>query len=279
MEELPENQDIVLLDSESEMGPEEEELVIEAEISPANESEEYFRDVEDRMRRSVQQKMRQSIVRADAVPSIDPKHGLSSLQKRRYYCRGLAVTLLCGGVIGGVLAAVLKPSPSPGLRITIAPSSQPSHSPHPSSQPSLEPTTIDQSRLEAFRSILEALSGGSLFETSTDAFQALEWIASVDPGQLNPDDLDARLDIVERYALALLYFSTGGPGWLDQRDFLNAASVCDWIAVNCTEGRVAKIFLGENRLIGTIPFYEMGALSELGKFHLCMLMKALSCIK
>jgi hypothetical protein len=49
-----------------------------------------------------------------------------------------------------------------------------------------------------------------------------------------------------------------------------ASSVCDWIDLNCTDGRVANIMLVNNLLVGAVPFYEMGALSELGKFHHCM---------
>jgi hypothetical protein len=279
-EDSDNDNDNTLLNSVREMRPEVEGLAIEAEIAPTtHESAASLRGIEDRLRRSVQYTLRESIVQANIVENVGPEHELSSQKKGPYYCMWLAALLLFCGAAGGVLAAVLKPSPSSpssssssGAPNTVPPSFQPSQSPQPTSQPSLEPTTIDQARLEAFRSILIPLSGDSLSETSTAAFQALEWIALVDQAQLNPDDLDfdARTDILERYALALLYFSTSGPAWRHQQGYLNASSVCDWIDLTCTDGRVANITLANNLLVGTVPFYEMAALSELGKFHHCM---------
>ena len=50
--------------------------------------------------------------------------------------------------------------------------------------------------------------------------------------------------VSQRYIVALLYFSTGGPGWNNQYGFLGGAE-CDWNGVLCEDRAITTIELGE----------------------------------
>lgn len=77
-----------------------------------------------------------------------------------------------------------------------------------------------------------------------------------------PNRADVEWRIVQRYVLAVLYYSTGGRGWTDQFNYLNEGlHECDWGGMNngydameCNdEKEVVSINLWQNNLIGTIP--------------------------
>ncbi len=62
-----------------------------------------------------------------------------------------------------------------------------------------------------------------------NAFQraALDWMVNVD-SETDIFDLPVQL-LVERYVLAVLYYSTGGPEtWIDSYSFLSSKNVCEW---------------------------------------------------
>jgi hypothetical protein len=75
----------------------------------------------------------------------------------------------------------------------------------------------------------------ALGNESSPQFQALQWLANNDTAMLDLDDRPT--EIVERYVLVLLYFSTSAEGrlnatssegGLNMLNFLSASSVCDW---------------------------------------------------
>ena len=55
-----------------------------------------------------------------------------------------------------------------------------------------------------------------------------------------------------RFALATLYFSMGGPNWNNSTNWLSSNSYCEWHGINCNrlETEVEELDLGENNLIG-----------------------------
>jgi hypothetical protein len=67
----------------------------------------------------------------------------------------------------------------------------------------------------------------ALQDDSSPQFRALRWLANEDTAVLDLDSISTVI-LVERYALAVLYFVTNGEGWRDQGDFLSASSVCEW---------------------------------------------------
>ena len=73
--------------------------------------------------------------------------------------------------------------------------------------------------------------------------------------------------IVQRYALAVLYYANGGCHWLDSFEFLSKGHECDWSgALQCihpdAEDAVTHINLGSNNLTGILPL-ELAALTHL----------------
>ncbi len=70
----------------------------------------------------------------------------------------------------------------------------------------------------------------------------------------------------ERSALADLYNATGGAGWTNKTNWLvDGQDVNTWHGVTVVEGRVTKIDLSNNNLIGAVPasFANLTALAEL----------------
>jgi hypothetical protein len=97
--------------------------------------------------------------------------------------------------------------------------------------PTFQPTG-GETRFEILLNRLEATlaPGGDtslLTNPGTREFTALNWLANSDPANL-PVRSTAKRILVERYTLALLYFSTGGTSWENQYNFLSADSVCNW---------------------------------------------------
>jgi hypothetical protein len=65
-------------------------------------------------------------------------------------------------------------------------------------------------------------------ETSPQS-QALKWLSFEDPVTLPIKDTKASITLIERYALAVLYLTTGGPHqWAGSVNILSNYSVCDW---------------------------------------------------
>jgi hypothetical protein len=54
-------------------------------------------------------------------------------------------------------------------------------------------------------------------------------------------------------ALEALYYSTGGPGWINQSGWLSTLTPCSWFRITCEDGHVSMINLYSNNLVGQIP--------------------------
>ena len=79
---------------------------------------------------------------------------------------------------------------------------------------------------------------------------------------------------IQRYALAILYFSTGGPSWLSDLSLLNSEDKCKWneklnlkwksgVFYDPATGVVAEISLTKFNLRGKIPFRDLSVLRNL----------------
>lgn len=106
------------------------------------------------------------------------------------------------------------------------------------------------------RSIVESISDPSLLSnTSTSQYLAIEWLIDDDMyfRQLpaNWVDVDTKQYIIERYVMAVLYYSTGGDAWILDLNFLSNHSICEWNLKNrsgvaCdSDGFVKGIGFGE----------------------------------
>jgi hypothetical protein len=118
------------------------------------------------------------------------------------------------------------------------------------------------------------LDGMALSNPETPQYQALNWLAYGDPANLD-FALVPPGALLERFLMALLYFSTAGDNWDDPVGFLSASSVCGWnAAIDCdvavveSHPVVARISLEDNNLRGQLPT-ELSLLSKLEYFDLC----------
>lgn len=145
---------------------------------------------------------------------------------------------------------------------------------------------------------------GSGNSAESPQLQALRWLAQMpDDETLRVRDagtttstpqspVEADTDLAQRYALAVLYFATGGDSWKEcSRDltskcessdgsglqssshFLSTGSVCAWFGLTCSDeqkkGLVTWIDLSNNGLSGSIPD-ELSLLKDnLELFWLC----------
>ena len=116
-----------------------------------------------------------------------------------------------------------------------------------------------------------------LTNMTTPQGQATDWILQNDEAVICPDDPK----FLQRWVLAVIYFSTNGDEWiqcsanpaatdacgtivphLGATRFLSGGTECSWAGISCLQGCVTEIEFEENNLVGTIPT-EIGLLSDL----------------
>jgi hypothetical protein len=182
------------------------------------------------------QKFLQNAVVADIVPDVDPENS------GRRWKVAILFLLLMLIVVGVVLAFRLRPDPDP----TLSP--------------------------EALSDLLSSVSsdkGEALLTNSTPQNKAFNWMVANNTrlGTLSKEQ------IIQRYALATLYYSANGASWNINEVWLEDVNECGiWQTTNgqlgCTgTNAVSNLELGLNNLNGTIP-PEIGLLTSLGEFVL-----------
>lgn len=69
----------------------------------------------------------------------------------------------------------------------------------------------------------------------------------------------------ECMALVQLYYDTQGQSWINQGNWLQTATPCNWFGVSCSAGHVSALALPENGLVGILPdeFAQLTELTEL----------------
>jgi len=145
----------------------------------------------------------------------------------------------------------------------------------PTHQPTQSPTTLPTDtplKTKILNVLLPILGGPPTYMNSTDfeedsdsiPFRVLDWMANVDKWTSQTFNNDAPIiaqQIVDRYALAYMYESMGGPDWTEQFNFMTDDGVCDWndgtytAGIQCrnSENVVDDVNLGENNLVGSFP--------------------------
>jgi hypothetical protein len=126
-----------------------------------------------------------------------------------------------------------------------------------------EPTTQEEAFLNELLSSVSSDEGKALRITSTPQNKALHWLA---------DDINleshSNETIIQRYALATLYYSANGGSWSNNMLWLDSGEECSgWYGLECTTtGTATRIDLdGDNNLQGTVP-PEIGLMTLLGEF-------------
>jgi hypothetical protein len=124
------------------------------------------------------------------------------------------------------------------------------------------------------------------FQLGPSQIKALNWLAHDDPANLD-FELVSPDELLERFVMALLYFSTGGENWADPFStggenwaesigLLSNTSVCSWneysdnlfhSGVLC-DPMVVEIRFSQKKLSGQLPT-ELGLLTTLQELHIC----------
>jgi hypothetical protein len=120
----------------------------------------------------------------------------------------------------------------------------------------------------------QVADAGLIRDPSTPQGQATEWIMN-DNDESCPDDPK----LIQRWALAVMYFSTEGDAWelcsdnpatpcgvppfVGDNPFLSNVNECEWAGIRCnTDGCVTAIEFENNGIAGTIPS-ELALLTDL----------------
>ena len=171
------------------------------------------------------------------------------------------------------------PTSAPTSSPTVSPTSAPS-----TAAPTVVPTLAEcgisaQERAQRIMTVLQGavVDSSILVDLTTPQGLATEWILNQDAAVACPDDPK----FLQRWVLAVIYYSTNGDQWVQCSDnpaatddcgnllpflgatrFLSAGTECDWAGISCINGCVSEIEFEENNLVGTIPT-EIGLLSDL----------------
>eukprot|EP00980_Cylindrotheca_fusiformis_P031482 scaffold26455_cov152-Cylindrotheca_fusiformis.AAC.1 len=167
-----------------------------------------------------------------------------------------------------VAAAVLLPSkgsggsqPSDIESLATDPTSDPTSDPtaNPTSDPTANPTSnpnpLDIDLLANV--VIPGVNISDLNETAPQ-YRALEWLAYKDLSNMTIEN--NATELLERFSLVTLYYSTGGENWSGAQSWLKSSSHCWWNGNACNDaGRVSFI---------ECPFYLHGTLpTEIGNLN------------
>jgi hypothetical protein len=110
--------------------------------------------------------------------------------------------------------------------------------------PTAAPTLTEE---EALQQLLNTVSGHELLvQESTPQHQAYLWVLELQQAQADDEDHWTPDQLLERYILAVLYWTTGGPEWTRAEGFLSdVVPVCEWENVLCgVDNTVVQLDLG-----------------------------------
>jgi hypothetical protein len=206
----------------------------------------------------------------DIVVLDDGKDVRTHPGQQRRRCRILDILVLLL-VVGGVAAVFLFLRDKEDRQVDGSQASAAFDA--PSDSPSFSPFPIDP-LLEELRSWIAPTREDLVrfLDPSSPQSQALAWLHN-DPITSTPGR--STHTVLERYVLAVFYYSTSGPSW--KFDYLSDEDVCIWndgksvtnssepmTGVYCVEGgeSVGTLALSENKLRGTIP-WELALLTSL----------------
>lgn len=102
--------------------------------------------------------------------------------------------------------------------------------------PPLPPCNNNLSRSDAILEILRGVTPEpTLLNNVTPQGMAFSWLVSEDPAAdttlVNP--CDHMMQIMQRYALVVLFYSTSGDSWTDNSGWLTLEDECSWAKVTC----------------------------------------------
>eukprot|EP00934_Nitzschia_sp_Nitz4_P000173 Nitzschia sp. Nitz4//scaffold420_size8731//5602//6747//NITZ4_009117-RA/size8731-processed-gene-0.3-mRNA-1//1//CDS//3329551558//173//frame0 len=180
---------------------------------------------------------------------------------------------------------------SPSSRASLAPTNAPTIPP-----PTFSPVTSPPTSFPKRSYLLDTIGPSVLLEsskyTTVDEYDdyvtsnanspqalALKWLCEVDESSWSPNII-SNAELLERYALAVLYYATQGAGWTIKSSFYldSTTSICDWNTgvsddqgVYCgtsgsAKGAASQVLLGGCSLVGELPI-ELTLLTSLKTFY------------
>ena len=158
----------------------------------------------------------------------------------------------------GIPTPVPTPMPTPGIP-TPAPTPMPVAG---------APNSQVRTQLQNLLVAISVDGGQNLRSPGTAQNRAFEWLAN-----FPAVSTFSRAGLIDRYALATLYYSTGGENWNNQTGWLVDPDVCNWYpqvvstpptSICADNGDVLFMSLGNNVLVGTLPV-ELMHMPSLGK--------------
>ena len=157
-----------------------------------------------------------------------------------------------------------KPSVRPSTKPSLRPSRTPSQTPSglPSRVPSAMPTMDLLDELKPFIAPTKA-DLAKFNKASTPQAKAMEWLRA-DPIVRTPGRTTRTA--LERYVLAVFYFSTTPWPTNLAVPFLSNVTVCQWYRISCGPSGYVDEFKVMNIGLGGIIPWEMGLLSDLSTF-------------
>jgi hypothetical protein len=169
---------------------------------------------EDQLLDELLSRRRHDVVNAENIVTVEDGHsdgekgnrrGLA-INKRTIAC---ATTVLVIVVVAVVVIAVLV------SKSNRAPATSQSNS-------------SQASALQAFRTVLlnhNVSSSQDLEQYGTPQNEALNWLVNIDTFLNESSTVES---IIDRYVLAVVYYSDDGVQWINQSDFLSSSSICAW---------------------------------------------------
>ena len=99
------------------------------------------------------------------------------------------------------------------------------------------PLLTDSSRGRAISIIASSISGMDLLANiDSPQYKAVCWLIFDDARQLDPLTNYSSISLVQRYVLAVLFYSTQGWAWYEMYNFLGEQTECKWNNSSATYG-------------------------------------------
>ena len=112
----------------------------------------------------------------------------------------------------------------------------------------------------ALNMITEFASLTDFEDKSSPQHQALCWLLKEITGPVDSS-------IIQRYVLAVMFYSIDGDGWINNAHWTSGEDHCNWYGISCNKGVVDQLNLVANNLMGALPT-EIGELTGLEHINL-----------